>query len=133
MTITEKQRHQLFTRATEVLGADEAATMMEYLTTAASRELATGGDLRELREGVRGEMGDLREGLRGEMADLRTEMAELRGEMAELRTELRTGLADVRTELHQQIGRQTRVFVTWLLASQTALVGLFAVIVAAAV
>lgn len=97
MTVTERQRHELFAKAEEVLGADQAATMMELLAPRAFSDLATKADLRQLAE--------------------------------ELRIELRTELERYATkaDLHEALHRQTRTFVTWLLASQSALIALVVV------
>ncbi|MBW3614735.1 MAG: hypothetical protein KY439_05420, partial [Actinobacteria bacterium] len=64
---------------------------------------------------LRGEMAELRSELRGEMADLRGEMAELRGE-------LRGEMAELRGEMRGLPGEVAKTFVTWLLASQAAVI-----------
>lgn len=85
MAINEKQRNRLFSRAEEVLGPDEAATMMELLshTDALTADLA----------------------------------------------EVKTALTELRIEMGRQSAQMTRAFVGWMLASQTSLVGLVALIV----
>jgi predicted nuclease with TOPRIM domain len=98
MTVDDRTRLQLHRRLEEVLGAEEADTLMAHLPPVTWQDIATKQDLRTLGAELRGEMADLRTELRGEMAELR---GELRGEMAELRgefTELRGEFAGLRGE-----------------------------------
>lgn len=74
MAISEAARADLYTGLAEVLGRDRAETLMSYLPTFEPIDVATRGDIAELR----GEMDRLRVELRGEMGALREE---LRGEM----------------------------------------------------
>ena len=73
MSVTDKDRRELFDGLVSVLGAKAAAVMMELLPPVGWSDVARRGDIAELR---------------GEMAELRGEVAELRGEMAELRGEV---------------------------------------------
>jgi hypothetical protein len=45
MSVDERSRHQLYQRLQEVLGAEEAATLMEHLPPGGIGELATKSDL----------------------------------------------------------------------------------------
>lgn len=124
MVITEKQRHELFTRAEEVLGADEAATMMELIGPMAWSDLAKDADLRA----VNGDVVALQQ----DMTVLKVDVAGLKVDVAGLRVDvagLKTDLATFRVDVERQFSLMTRTFVTWLLASQTTLVGLVALIV----
>jgi hypothetical protein len=78
MVVDEGQRLRMVGRLHEVLGDDVADTLMGYLPPGGWAEVATKGDLAELR---------------GEMVELR---AELRGEMAGLRADLHTAMAELR-------------------------------------
>lgn len=111
MAITEESRHHLFRRLEEILGHEEAVTMMEHLPPVGWADVATKHDLDQLHSLVsrdieisehrlRTEMG----GLRTEMADLRTDMAGLRTDMAGLRTELRTDMAGLEVGLRTEMG-----------------------------
>jgi hypothetical protein len=141
VAVSEKQRHELFTRAEAVLGKEEAATMMELIGPAQWSELATKADLTSAVSGLRSESQSSDLSLR---ADLRAEMqamgADLRAEMqamgADLRNEMQAMGADLRNEIHavhigvEQMGsRLTRTFVTWLLASQGAFAAMVALLV----
>jgi hypothetical protein len=70
---TDDDRRRLYDALERSLGSDAAAVLMAHLPPVGWAELATRGDLAELR----GE-------LRGEMAELRGEFAELRGEVRSL-------------------------------------------------
>lgn len=52
MVIDERSRHQLFLRLEEVLGADQAQTLMEHLPPVGWAEVATKRDLDQLAERV---------------------------------------------------------------------------------
>ncbi len=103
MSTNDKARLELHRRLEEVLGAEEASTLMSHIPPVTWDQVATKDDLRALEASLRSEISVSASGLRAEMADLRTEMAELRTElrtdMADLRTELRTDMADLRTDM----------------------------------
>jgi hypothetical protein len=86
MPIDDRTRLQLHRRLEEVLGAEDAATLMDHLPPVGWADVATKQHVDALAAVTK---------------------AELRAEIADLRTELRTGLADVRTELHRGLVRQT--------------------------
>lgn len=49
MSIDERSRHQLYQRLQEVLGAEEAVTLMAHLPAGGTSELATKSDLLALK------------------------------------------------------------------------------------
>ncbi len=114
MAISEQARHQMYSRLEQVLGAGEAATLMEHLPPVGWADVATKRDLDVLEaklrleiSGVKGEISDVHGEvgeLRGEIGVLRGEMGELRGEMVALRTELRGEMAELRGELRADMG-----------------------------
>ena len=108
MSLTEYQRLQVLKWFEEAMGAELGADMMKLLPPVGWGDLATKADLRALEDRFDVRIDGLALGLRGEMAELRSE---LRGEMAELRGEMR-GLP----------GEVAKTFVTWLLASQGAVI-----------
>jgi hypothetical protein len=99
VTVDEQRRLRLFEAAREVLGEQEAATLMEYLPPVGSADIATKGDLGVLR------------------AEFRAEMAEFRAEMAEFRSE-------IRVELHDALREQTTRLVTWMIPTWLSAVGI---------
>jgi len=128
MSTNDKARLELHRRLEEVLGAEEASTLMSHIPPVTWDQVATKDDLRALEASLRSEISVSAAGLRAEMADLRTEMAELRTElrtdmadlrteMADLRTELHTGTATLRADISNAITRQTR----WMLGVAVAL------------
>src|SRR5688572_9850626 len=100
MTISDHSRHLLYQRLEEVLGPDDAATLMEHLPPVGWADVATKRDLDHL--GVV---------LRSEIAQLRAEFkAEFVGEIGGLRAEVKADIAGVReeigglrTDLHKEI------------------------------
>ncbi len=93
MTISDQSRHQLHQRLDEVLGVDEAATLMEHLPPVGWADVATKRDLDHLGDrlrveisGLRGEMhkeiGGLRAEMHKEIGEVHKEIGSLRGEMA---------------------------------------------------
>jgi ribosomal protein L29 len=115
MTATDRTRLQLHRRLEEVLGAEDAATLMDHLPPVGWTDVAAKRDVEASTAALRAEASTMTAQLRGEIAELRTELkteiaelrTELKTEIAELRTEVRTGLADVRIELHRGLVRQT--------------------------
>ena len=139
MAITEEQRHQLYQRLQEVLGVEQASTLMEHLPPVGWADVATKRDLdaqsaatsREL-EAVRAEIAGLASSLRSEVAagdgSLRSEIAHqgelLRAEMAHgfeasgLR--LDAAISDVRAAGH----RAHRNLAVTMMATNTTLLGI---------
>ena len=56
MTIDERSRHALFTKLEEVLGSEEATTLMEYLPPVGWAEVATKRDLDQVAEVMEGKI-----------------------------------------------------------------------------
>lgn len=83
MAISDETRYQLHQRLDEVLGPDEAATLMAHLPPVGWADVATKRDLDHL---------------------VTVFDAKLESGLAGVRTELRTGLAELRVELHREIG-----------------------------
>lgn len=108
MAITEGSRHHLFQRLEEVLGHQEALTMMEHLPPVGWADVATRHDLAHLQIVTSRDIEAAELRLRAEMAGIRIDLAgvELRlgTELAELRIELRTEMAGLEVRLLTAFG-----------------------------
>ena len=104
MSISEQARHQLHTRLEQLLGTDEAATLIAYLPPVGWHDVATKRDLDAAVSTLRGEFHRELGELRGEFGQLRGEFGQLRGEFGELRGEF----GAMRGELKAEIRTQTR-------------------------
>ena len=113
MSVTNERRYALHKRFNEVLGREEAATMMDYLPPVGWADVATKNDLNTLGTGLRSETALLGSELRAEMGDIRAEMGDIRAEM-------RIGFAEVRAEMHK--GQRDLVFA--MIASNVSIAGL---------
>lgn len=113
MEIDERTRHALHLRLDEVLGREEAATMMAHLPPTGWSDVATRHDLDMLRTELRGEIAELR----GEFAQLRGDFGELRGEFGELRGETQGSLAEFRGEMQVALAEVTRKLVTAMITT----------------
>jgi hypothetical protein len=85
MPVDERARHRLYLKLEEVLGSDEAGTLMAHLPPAGFAELATKDDLLLTKSELKTELESLKQELKGEMASLKQE---LKGEMASLKAEM---------------------------------------------
>ncbi len=91
VTISEESRHRLYGRLEEVLGEEQAATLMEHLPPVGWADVATRRDLDHL---AAVQATELRSAITALGSDVRVEMAamgaELRGELARVRSDVRT-------------------------------------------
>lgn len=74
MATTEKSRHELYRRLEEILGPDEATTLMEHLPPVGWADVVTKDDLRSLQSSLNARIDVLGSELRTEMAGLSTEL-----------------------------------------------------------
>ncbi|MSZ55643.1 MAG: hypothetical protein F2595_05155 [Actinobacteria bacterium] len=102
MSTEEVNRLMLAASATEALGKDAAAVLMDHLPMGGISHLATKDDLVLMRAEFH-----------TDVADLRTE---LKTEIAELRTEVKTDIAELRAELYKVLNAQTTKFITVMTA-----------------
>lgn len=77
MDVYERSRHQLHQRLREVLGPEEAGTLMAHLPPAGHSDLATKSDLRQLEERLELKMDAMRSELRGEIQQVRADMQQM--------------------------------------------------------
>ena len=109
--ISEGRRLALLNRLCEVLGDEEANTLMESLPPVYWGHLATKDDIRASEERLRTEMN-------GKFAQVEGEFANIRGEFANIYAEFRTLRAEnkeFRGEIALQLARQTRTMVLTML------------------
>ena len=143
MTTTEAERLRLLQRLEEVLGPDEATTLMDHLPPLGWNDVATKHDLAanrvltksdldlglaefriemgEFKRELSDELAGFRADIRGEMADFRDEM---RGEMVDFRDEIRRDMADLRSEMHIGFRNQTLAMVSIMFAMLAIYTGL---------
>lgn len=125
MAITEGNRHRLHRKLEELLGEDEAATLMEHLPPVGWADVATKSDLEAFMAVVNAKFDQAEMATRAEFAKVRKEMADLHrdvmveignlrtdlmGEVGTLRTEVKVEIAGLRTELHKGLRMQALFF-----------------------
>lgn len=147
MTMSEESRHRLYRRLEDVLGPEEAATLMEHVPPVDASELVTSdvlrGEMALFRSEFRAEFAEFRGKIREEFADFRTEMraewtefrgemrqefadfrAEMRTEWTEFRGEMRQEFAEFRGEIRTMVRDQTRTILLSLVGLQISAAGL---------
>jgi hypothetical protein len=70
MSVDERARHRLYLRLEEVLGPDEAGTLMSHLPPTGFADLATKQDLKNLEQRLTGNVDSLEQRLTGSMDSL---------------------------------------------------------------
>jgi hypothetical protein len=113
--MTEHARHRLYQRLGEVLGEEQALTLMEHLPPVGWADVATKQDVEHAIVMVRADM-------EIGFADVR---AEMRAEFADVRAEMRTGFAavDVRmAELRAGLQKEMRIMTTGLILAMIGIV-----------
>lgn len=91
MAVTEGRRHRLYTKFEEVIGAEEASTVMELLPPVGWADVATKdqvrADLDTLRISMENSMLSMETRLKTEIGDMRAEIADVKvGLSKDLRT-----------------------------------------------
>lgn len=89
MTIDEKVRHDLYQGLEKVVGEDPAKLLMTAIPPFSWDNVATKGDISELRSELKGDISELRSYLNGDIELLREDNKGFRGELRDIRTEIR--------------------------------------------
>ena len=113
MAIDERARHELHRKLEEVLGPEEAATLMSHLPPVGWADVATKHDLAQLEERVN---------MRFDMVDRRFESIDQRFDSMEERLEGK--LDRLRGELFEAMAKQSRATVFAVLGSVLTVAGL---------
>lgn len=139
MAIDERSRHAMYLRLEEVLGAEQATTLMEHLPPVGWSDVATRRDI----EVLTGEIGSLQAATTRDVDGLGREIGSLRAAIThgfdELRDQIRAAesaakrdldamekstLGTLRSEIAQAFSAQTRTLVMTQLGSVVAAVAL---------
>ena len=90
MPTSEAARHDLYNGLTELLGLDRADTLMAYLPEFDPDDVATKGDIAELRAATKTDIAELRTATKTDIAELRTatktDMARMDGNLGDLKS-----------------------------------------------
>ena len=120
--MNERERLKLYDRLGEVLGLDEAGTLMELLPPNGWDDIATkdlvaanATSLRGEMAEVRGEMAELRSEMAAQFAGVATQFASVANEFSAVRSEMATGFATVqRNMLIAMAGFMLTIWITLL-------------------
>jgi hypothetical protein len=103
MTIDERTRHQLYLRLEEVLGNEQATTLMEHLPPVGWADVARQSDIAYLRQDIESLRRDLGAGLESSSHDLSAGLESGRHDLSvgldAVRRDLSAGLESVRHDL----------------------------------
>ena len=115
--ISEKVRWALMRRLIEVLGEEEAETLMESLPPVVWHQIATKDDLAVIKSDVAV--------IKSDVAELKSDVAELKSDLAELRGEV----VGQKGEFALQLARMTRTMVFTFISVSVAMLGVMTAIV----
>jgi len=127
VSITEYQRHELFTWFEEQMGKERASTTMNLVPPVGWGDVATTRDLELHRAETKHDLLELRTAVGAELAATRHE---LREEVTTTRHELHDEIVATREQISAMEARLGRTFAGWLFASQAAVMGAMAVLLA---
>lgn len=118
--ISEGQRLALLNRLCEVLGEEEASTLMDSLPPVYWEQLATKSDLAASEQRLGNEM---RSGFAKVYGELNSFRAETAAEFKNIRAETAAEFKSVRSEMALQFARQTRTMVFTMLGLAVPVLG----------
>ncbi|MCO8127224.1 hypothetical protein NHL50_08390 [Acidimicrobiia bacterium EGI L10123] len=127
MALDARTRSSLYGKFAEILGDDDANSLMSEFPSVEADELVTRQFLRaELgvtRSELLSELGVTRSGLMGEIGSVRSELlgelGSVRGELGQAESRLRGEIAELRVEMAERFHRQT----VWLASTVVASAG----------
>jgi hypothetical protein len=125
MAISEESRHHLYLRLEEVLGTEEATTLMEHLPPVGWADVATKRDLDILAAATKRDIDDLRTDLKRDVADLKRDISELRStvatsqDLAELGAATRHDLAEFGAHIERELRVLSWRFISLFVAALT--------------
>jgi hypothetical protein len=123
MAISEESRHHLYLRLEEVLGSEEAATLMEHLPPVGWADVATKRDIEALRDSTKRDIEALRD---REIADVRHDIVGVKRDVADVKNEIgalravvatREDQAGLRADIERELRGLTWRFITVLIAA----------------
>jgi hypothetical protein len=123
MAISEESRHHLYLRLEEVLGSEEAATLMEHLPPVGWADVATKRDIEALRDSTKRDIEALRD---REIADVRHDIVGVKRDVADVKNEIgalravvatREDRAGLRADIERELRGLTWRFITVLIAA----------------
>ena len=123
MSSSERQRLALLGRLVEVLGREEAETLMESLPAVHWHDLATKDDIKGVNEAVEASEGRLRSEMAAEFAKVYAELHILRVETAAEFKALRAENKEFQGGVALQFARQTRTMVFTMLGLAVPILG----------
>jgi hypothetical protein len=100
MTVDDRTRLNLHQRLTEVLGSEEADTLMSHLPPVTWQEVATKGDLDSLRVVL---TTDLRSAEAGIRSDMQTMESSIRGDMKAMEASIRSDIKTMETGIRSDM------------------------------
>lgn len=120
MTISASARHHLFRKLEDVLGPEDATTLMDSLPPGGWENVATKDDVHGATVLLRSEMATMAAELRAEMATL---AGELRAEMGTLGGGLRSEIANLGGQLRAEMAANQRSTMLWVTAMNATMLG----------
>jgi hypothetical protein len=125
MTTGIRDRHTLYVRLREVLGDEQAATLMELLPPD-REQLATKADVLAVKtdlQEVKTDLQDVKTDLQADIAELKAEVAGLKADFADMKSSM-VKFDERLWEFHGALRSQTRTFVTATVSSMIGVGGL---------